>query len=59
MQRLSSVLTRVRAETKSAKDPQTIFREFLAHLAGAHRKPAARRAAPKPPPRKRSAKRAK
>ncbi|MFZ5735895.1 MAG: hypothetical protein ACOY6K_03285 [Pseudomonadota bacterium] len=58
MQRLSSVLTRVRAETKSAKDPQTIFREFLAHLAGAHRKPAARRAAPKPP-RKRAAKRAK
>ncbi|WP_185966187.1 hypothetical protein [Rhodopseudomonas palustris] len=58
MQRLSSVLTRVRAETKSAKDPQTIFREFLAHLAGAQRKPAARRAAPKPP-RKRAAKRAK
>ena len=27
-------ITRVRAEAKSAKDPQTIFREFLAHLAG-------------------------
>lgn len=58
MQRLSSVLTRVRAETKSARDPQAIFREFLAHLSGAQHKPAPRRAAPKPP-RKRSAKRAK
>ncbi len=59
MQRLSMVLTRVRAETKSARDPQAIFREFLAHLSGAPRKPAPRRAAPKSPPRKRSAKRAK
>ncbi|MFT0878711.1 hypothetical protein VRZ08_19250 [Rhodopseudomonas sp. G2_2311] len=58
MQRLSSVLSRVRAETKSVRDPQAIFREFLAHLSGAPRKPAPRRAAPKPP-RKRSAKRAK
>lgn len=59
MQRLSSVLNRGSAETKSVRDPQAIFREFLAHLAGAPRKPAPRRAAPKPPPRKRSAKRAK
>lgn len=59
MDRLHSVLRTIRTETKSARDYHAVFREFLAHLDQARRKPPVKRAHPKPHPRKRAVKRTK
>ena len=59
MDRLHRVLTSIRTETKSARDHHSVFREFLVHLDAAQRKGAAKRAQPKPAPRRPARKRAK
>lgn len=58
MDRLHRVMTSIRSETKSAKDPTRVFREFISHLDQAQRS-AARRPRSKPTPRRPSCKRAK
>jgi len=59
MDRLHSVLRAIRTETKSSRDPHSVFREFLAHLDQAERRPAAKRPRVKAHARKRPPKRAK
>ncbi|WP_322516441.1 hypothetical protein SR870_02330 [Rhodopseudomonas palustris] len=43
MDRLHAMLSAIRTETKSAKDPTSVFREFLSHLGQPQRKPPAKR----------------
>ncbi|MCD0419678.1 hypothetical protein [Rhodopseudomonas sp. BR0M22] len=58
MDRLHRVMASIRRETKSAKDPSKVFREFLSHLDQAH-SAVPRRARAKPMPRRPAKKRAK
>ncbi|MFC0241269.1 hypothetical protein [Rhodopseudomonas telluris] len=58
MDRLHRVMMSIKSETKSAKDPTRVFREFLSHLDHAQH-PVPRRARGKPTPRRPSRKRAK
>jgi hypothetical protein len=57
MDTLHHVLRSFNAETKSASDHLTVFREFLAHLDKIQRKAPARPLRPKPASRRRPAKR--
>jgi hypothetical protein len=58
MDTLHRVLSSFNAETKSARDHLTVFREFLAHLDQIQRKsPAARVPRPKPSARRKPSKR--
>jgi len=61
MDRLHAMLSAIRTETKAAKDPTSVFREFLSHLGPPQRKPPAKRPRLKAaaPLRRRAAKRAK
>jgi hypothetical protein len=58
MDTLHSVLRSFSAETKSARDHLSVFREFLAHLDQIQRKaPATKASRPKPPARRKPVKR--
>lgn len=58
MDRLHRVMISIRSETKSAKDPTRVFREFISHLDHAQRA-VPRRARSKPTLRRPGRKRAK
>ena len=57
MDTLHHVLRSFNAETKSASDHLTVFREFLAHLDKIQRKAPARSPRPKPVSRRKAARR--
>ncbi|MBB1092410.1 hypothetical protein HUU61_14050 [Rhodopseudomonas palustris] len=60
MDRLHQMLSAIRTETKSAKTPASVFREFLSHVDQQQRKPPAKRPRLKAAaPRRRAAKRTK
>jgi hypothetical protein len=59
MDRLHRVMISIRSETKSAKDPTRVFREFISHLDQAQRNKAPRRVRGKSAPRRSGQKRAK